>query len=418
MKLAPADERYRISGAMTLMFEKEVFVYSLLLKKFSELQQCFPSQCRMIIPRCYFASNDYCKEALVLQNMTSEGYKPYVSNMFLDLDHVIVSLKSIATFHALSFIVKSNDEDFFNKIANECKPLSEKTNKRFMEILRDRLTKVIELFESTSYGCILQKMKIDCAKLIELVGDRGAVKDTVICHGDIWKENIMFKYENNKPVSSCLLDYQTARLSSPAFDFLYLITVSCDSTIRRQHMQELIKIYHGFLSDILLMSNSRVDHIYSLEDFQEDLKAVAPACLIVANTALWLFSGLVIEGHVRSKHPYKNEEEKLKALNSQRILVTFVRKGSTFGWHKKLATRPPGCGRAAVIIDILVGLVTSILVAAYYKRLFAHERLVMAENRNAGEKEEGSGSAKPAHCIIRRQFRAAEFRALYCNAFV
>ncbi|GBP40062.1 hypothetical protein EVAR_19191_1 [Eumeta japonica] len=36
-------------------------------------------------------------------------------------------------------------------------------------------------------------------------------------------------------------------------------------------------------------------------------------------------------------------------------------------------------------------------------------------NWNAGEKEEGSGKVLPAHCLIRRQLRLAEFRALYCT---
>ncbi|GBP06137.1 hypothetical protein EVAR_3521_1 [Eumeta japonica] len=33
----------------------------------------------------------------------------------------------------------------------------------------------------------------------------------------------------------------------------------------------------------------------------------------------------------------------------------------------------------------------------------------MALNRNPGEKKEGSGRIVPAHCTIRRRFRAAEF---------
>ncbi|GBP71969.1 Protein HP-25 homolog 1 [Eumeta japonica] len=36
----------------------------------------------------------------------------------------------------------------------------------------------------------------------------------------------------------------------------------------------------------------------------------------------------------------------------------------------------------------------------------------MAQNENAGEDKEGSGSAELAHCIICRKFTAAEFRAL------
>ncbi|GBP57348.1 Multidrug resistance protein homolog 65 [Eumeta japonica] len=45
----------------------------------------------------------------------------------------------------------------------------------------------------------------------------------------------------------------------------------------------------------------------------------------------------------------------------------------------------------------------------------SRKSLAMARNRNAGEKKKGSGSAELAHRIIRRQFRAAEFRALYCS---
>ncbi|GBP18333.1 hypothetical protein EVAR_14725_1 [Eumeta japonica] len=45
----------------------------------------------------------------------------------------------------------------------------------------------------------------------------------------------------------------------------------------------------------------------------------------------------------------------------------------------------------------------------------------MTQNRNEKERKEGSGSVVPAHCIIRRQFRAAEFRALlsdHLNHFI
>ncbi|GBP55185.1 hypothetical protein EVAR_90207_1 [Eumeta japonica] len=42
-----------------------------------------------------------------------------------------------------------------------------------------------------------------------------------------------------------------------------------------------------------------------------------------------------------------------------------------------------------------------------------HESVAMAQNRNAGEKKNESGRVEPAHYIIRRQFRAAEFHALY-----
>ncbi|GBP98283.1 hypothetical protein EVAR_69497_1 [Eumeta japonica] len=45
----------------------------------------------------------------------------------------------------------------------------------------------------------------------------------------------------------------------------------------------------------------------------------------------------------------------------------------------------------------------------------SHESVAMAENKNAGEKKVESGSVEPTHYIIRRQFRAAEFRSNYCT---
>ncbi|GBP54377.1 hypothetical protein EVAR_50790_1 [Eumeta japonica] len=54
----------------------------------------------------------------------------------------------------------------------------------------------------------------------------------------------------------------------------------------------------------------------------------------------------------------------------------------------------------------------------------SHESVVMAkklacgeEEGKVGEKKEGSGSVKPAHYNIRRQLRAAKFRALYCFTY-
>ncbi|GBP94729.1 hypothetical protein EVAR_88111_1 [Eumeta japonica] len=43
---------------------------------------------------------------------------------------------------------------------------------------------------------------------------------------------------------------------------------------------------------------------------------------------------------------------------------------------------------------------------------------IRSEDRKAGENEERSGSVRPVHCIIRKQFREAEFRALYCAGVV
>lgn len=118
-----------------------------------------------------------------------------------------------------------------------------------------------------------------------------------------------------------MIDYQTARMCSPAFDVLYLIASSTDSKLRNEFFDMLLEIYFNTLINIL--SDAKVDHskIYKRSQFENDLKIVAPACLIVTNTALWLSSGLQEEGHVRSKHVLHTESEKAVAVGKYKSVI-------------------------------------------------------------------------------------------------
>ncbi|XP_013166087.1 PREDICTED: uncharacterized protein LOC106116700 isoform X2 [Papilio xuthus] len=274
LKLAPTDDRYRVSGAVTAMFAREIFVYSKVFSKYQDLQKCLQSQ--YIIPKCYYVCKDYCKEALAIQNMCESGYLPFIHSMFLDVDHLIVSLKSLAKFHALSFVMEFKETELF------------------AEHLKQNCTKYIEdVYSSSERNCL--------------------------CHGDIWKENILYKYEDNKPVSACLIDFQTARISSPAFDVLYLITSSANSKLRQKHFVSLIEIYYSTLLEFFKDAN--FENVYSHRQLEKDLKTVGPACFIVANTALWLSSGLQQEGHVRSKKILQSEFEIAMAVDNYKAII-------------------------------------------------------------------------------------------------
>lgn len=130
-----------------------------------------------------------------------------------------------------------------------------------------------------------------------------------------------FFFQENKPVSCCLIDYQTTRISSPAFDTLYLIISSTHTNLRRKHYHQLLDIYYQTFDQTLKETGLNSQLLYSTQTFAKDLKIVAPACLITANTALWLSNGLQEEGHVRSKKVLSTLEEKEKAINAYKSVV-------------------------------------------------------------------------------------------------
>ncbi|KAI5633397.1 ecdysteroid kinase domain-containing protein [Phthorimaea operculella] len=318
LKLAPTDERYRVSGALTTFFLREIFVYSTLIKEFQSSERKLALEPYMV-PACYYVCRDYCREVIALQDMTAEGYQPYTASFFLDYEHVVLSLKSLATFHAHSFILKHLNNQFYEDAIKVCVPLSQESNKRYMDVLEDRLQKALATFAGSKYIPIFKDLKDHQARLIEAAWN--SVADTCICHGDIWKENILFKYQGSVPISVCLIDYQTARVSSPAYDVLYLITSSTDAATRREHFSNFINIYYTQLDNNLTQAGLESHNVYSKESFRNDLKTVAPACAIVANTALWLASGCQQEGHVRSKRVLDTEEERKAAIESYRIII-------------------------------------------------------------------------------------------------
>ncbi|CAG4959806.1 unnamed protein product [Colias eurytheme] len=310
LKLAPTDERYRVSGAVTIFFAKEIFVYSSVLPKYQDIQNNISGLLGFVVPKCYYINNDYCKEAVVMQNMCAEGYHPFTKDVFLDIEHLLLSVKCLAQFHALSFILREREAALYETAKSTCVPLNRENNKRFMDILKDRLNKGLIKFSNTQYAALFQKLETDCETLAEAMYN--SVNETCLCHGDIWKENLLFKYMDGRPISVCMIDYQTTRMSSPAFDVLYLIITGSTSQFRSQHFKQLLDTYFQTLEEILLEAN--VPNGYSRQLFEEDLKTVGPACFCIANTAIWLSSGLQQEGHVRSKIVLETEQDKETAV--------------------------------------------------------------------------------------------------------
>ncbi|CAH2095357.1 unnamed protein product [Euphydryas editha] len=322
LKLAPTDERYRVSSAVSAMFAREIFVYSKLLNKYQDIQKSHPLSSRYVIPKCYYVCSDYCKEVIAMQNMCEEGYKPYVNSMFLDISHITIALKSLAKFHALSFILKEKASDLFEEAKKICIPLTEKSNKRYIHILTDRLIKALEKFKNTPYIALLEILKQKCVQFIEMA--MNSVRCLCLCHGDMWKENLLFQYEDSKPVSACIIDYQTTRICSPAFDVLYLIVSSTTTVLRKDYFKQLLDIYYQSFEETLTQENLKPNDVYSRDMFQYDLQIVGPACLIVANTAIWLSSGLQQEGHVRSKIIPITDAEKIEAVRKYTNIITSI----------------------------------------------------------------------------------------------
>ncbi|XP_052744305.1 uncharacterized protein LOC112047363 isoform X2 [Bicyclus anynana] len=205
LKLAPTDERYRVSGAVGIFFAKEVFVYRKVLHRYGEIQKNYPL-IQFVMPECYYFRDDHCHELIAMQNMCERGFKPF----------------------------------------------------------------------------------------------------------------------DNLPTSACIIDYQTTRIGSPAFDVLFLIITSTTSCLRKKHFKHLLDVYYETFQLTLKYANMNSEEIYSREMLDYDLGIVGPSCFIVANTAMWLASGLQEEGHVRSKIVLNTDAERTEAVIKYKNIISGI----------------------------------------------------------------------------------------------
>lgn len=93
-------------------------------------------------------------------------------------------------------------------------------------------------------------------RVFELQEDfRQSDRFQVLCHGDFWCNNVMFKYESGSPTYCLLLDFQLANFNSPAFDLNYFIFTSMRKELKLTQMDTLIHYYHSQLVDHLQRLN-------------------------------------------------------------------------------------------------------------------------------------------------------------------
>jgi thiamine kinase-like enzyme len=92
----------------------------------------------------------------------------------------------------------------------------------------------------------------------------------VMNHGDLWLNNMMFKFENGKPLEVSMIDYQAPFWGSPANDILYFLLTSVQDDIKVEHFDEFIEFYHEQLSTSLKKLNYD-RHIPTLAELHIDL---------------------------------------------------------------------------------------------------------------------------------------------------
>lgn len=122
----------------------------------------------------------------------------------------------------------------------------------------------------------------------------------VICHGDLWINNLMFHYHNGKVKHVKFVDLQTIRYSNLTCDILMLLYSSTEGDLRHNYMDRLIKIYRESLISNLreYLEKNYQPELASLEkEFTfESIKAeFAVRSIYGMGTSLWVMPAITFK---------------------------------------------------------------------------------------------------------------------------
>lgn len=206
-------------------------------------------------PKLYNTVDTECHECLLLEDLSVRGFIMLDKNKEeVTADHVNLVLRGIAKFHAISFALKDQQPKQFKEIIPHLEEIvfREGTivaeNKKLRTeqlycVLSDEtdahlLAKLQEVFSNPS-----NDIDADCIDPI------AAEPATIVTHGDLWQNNVMFRYNNEgKPIEASLLDWQISRYSSPVLDIVHFIFSCTTKELRDAHYDDFLKNYHETLS--------------------------------------------------------------------------------------------------------------------------------------------------------------------------
>ncbi|XP_031765084.1 uncharacterized protein LOC113512064 [Galleria mellonella] len=277
-KLATTVEITRLTMSIKQVFENERVVYQLLLPKFRKLQNeaGVPKEDLFHFPECYGALTEAPYEMILLEDLNVYGYVMLDKQKYFSDEVVKLVLKDLATYHALSFVLKQKEPAYYEDLklkffSSWSQGLKQEMFKNSYTVL---LNDTISILDEDKYTNILKdvfsKMRDHDANVIS---KPSLPTNSIIQHGDAWTNNLLFLLRDEKPAECILIDYQMATPASPVNDLLFMIFYCTDYAARRTHYEDWISYYYSQLDRSLNYFGLRAHTVYPRDQHSRELKS-------------------------------------------------------------------------------------------------------------------------------------------------
>ncbi|CAK9825163.1 hypothetical protein ANTRET_LOCUS3229 [Anthophora retusa] len=196
-----------------------------------------------LVPKCYLSDlGRYGRPVIVLEDLEADGYAQVDGE--LDEDHLKLCVQVLAKFHARGLKLRAIEPSVFREF--EAKLLEISLTEEAIMRYEKRSTRLMNILESMSNSSFVEKVRNRLNKnTMEIVKDVAAEVNDVstICHGHFSHDNLLFKYQNGKPIEAKVIDWQTMRYCSPAVDLGPVLLYNVTHENGPSKVQEILMLY-------------------------------------------------------------------------------------------------------------------------------------------------------------------------------
>ncbi|XP_049855804.1 uncharacterized protein LOC126336307 [Schistocerca gregaria] len=291
VKSVPLDDIFRRNLAMsTTGYQKEILFYGDLLRDVQKHLLCSEYEASVYlgtVPKCYYMRPDL----LVLEDLALAGYHMLDPIKPLDVRQCECVLKALARLHATSIVFEEREgrrladkypllteESLFYRKPDSQLYMAHSANRRDAH---DLLDLVPRFAPGTPHNRNLHSLlDTTMESVYELLKPSDKYRN-VLCHRDLWLNNMLFAEDAKGELSVRLLDFQTLQLEPPAHDVVTFLHVTTMRDTRRAHGRQLLEFYHQTLAEVLCQHDLNIDSILPLQVFLQSCEETEPLAVVI-----------------------------------------------------------------------------------------------------------------------------------------
>ncbi|XP_022213685.2 uncharacterized protein LOC111068501 [Drosophila obscura] len=221
-----------------------------------------------LFPLCHIAESHDQSETgepiIVLQDLKALGYRMRNRLEGLELGHCLLVMKKLAQMHAASLAAQQLESALFAAQVEHMSEIvyCEEAAEFYSTILDTSVQQALDSLSSSNADgslttpiCLIEELRPTLFEHLQRnINAAAEAPFSVICHGDLWVNNIMFR---SQPEEVIFFDLQAMRRTSPVFDILHFIYTSTRRRLRDDHTDTLLAAYAEALAHEL---NQQLKH--------------------------------------------------------------------------------------------------------------------------------------------------------------